>query len=318
MARKPRIHYPSAVYHVMLRGNAGQDVFIDDADRARFLLLLQEGTERFSCRIHAFCLMSNHVHLAVQVGEIPLSRFMQNVSFRYTRYFNTRKGINGHLFQGRYKALLIDADNYLVELVRYLHLNPVRAGMVSRAEQHPWSSHLAYCGRESLPWLTTGWVLAQFSGKVDEAVKRYVRFVTDGLGGEYRKEFHHGTQDGRLLGDDRFAEELMRKLDDNYHRQISLQEIIEYVCRLYALQPNELALPGKKRNRSEARSVIGLLVQEQDHLSLTELARFTRRELSGVSYGANRLTERAKDDKVLASSLEVIRAGLFALMANSS
>jgi len=91
MPRKPRIHFPGAVYHAILRGNAGQDVFFDAADRSRFYLLLQEGTERFGCRIHAFCLMSNHIHLAVQVGLVPLSRVMQNLSFRYTQYLNHKR-----------------------------------------------------------------------------------------------------------------------------------------------------------------------------------------------------------------------------------
>jgi REP element-mobilizing transposase RayT len=312
MARKPRVHYPTAVYHVMLRGNAGQTIFADEADRTRFLLLLQEGIERFSSRIHAFCLMTNHIHLVVQVGAIPLSRFMQNVSFRYTRYFNAKKGVTGHLFQGRFKAILIDADNYLVELVRYLHLNPVRSGMVNLPEQYPWSSHLTYCGKERSPWLTTQWVLTQFSDQVDESIRRFETFVADGLGEEYRKEFHQGTQDGQLLGDDRFAEDLMRKVRGEYQRPVSLDEIIEYVSKLYALDPNELALPGKQRIRSEARAVIGMLVQELEHLSLTELARRTQRELSSVSYGTNRLVSRAKSDKDLAARLKEIKEGLFA------
>ena len=138
MARKPRIHYPGACYHVMLRGNGGQDIFKDDTGHTRFLLLLQENVERFSCRIHAFCLRSNHIHLAIQVSDISLSRIMQNICSRYTRNFNRKHGVTGHLFQGRFKALLLDADNYLLELVRYIHLNPVRAAMVELPENHPW------------------------------------------------------------------------------------------------------------------------------------------------------------------------------------
>ena len=123
MARKPRIHYPGAFYHVILRGNDGQDIFYTKIDRSRFCELLQEGIERYEHRIHGFCLMSNHLHLIVQAGDIPLSRILQNVSFRYTRYINKKKKRIGHLFQGRYKAILIDADSYLLELVRYIHLN---------------------------------------------------------------------------------------------------------------------------------------------------------------------------------------------------
>ena len=113
MARKPRVHYIGALYHVMVRGNDGQNIFTDEEDRYRFYLFLQEGVEKFGHRIHAFCLMNNHVHLAIQVGEKPLSRIMQNLCFRYTQWFNSRQKRVGHLFQGRYKAIVVDADVYL-------------------------------------------------------------------------------------------------------------------------------------------------------------------------------------------------------------
>jgi putative transposase len=110
MARKQRVYCPGAFYHVILRGNSGQTIFFDDKDRTRFYLLLQEGVERFGHRIHAFCLMTNHIHLAIQIADISLSRILQNLCFRYTRWVNWRQGRTGHLFQGRYKAVLIDAD----------------------------------------------------------------------------------------------------------------------------------------------------------------------------------------------------------------
>ena len=151
MARKPRIHLPGGFYHVILRGNSGQPVFFTDEDCCRFYLLLQEGTCRFGYRIHAFFLMTNHIHLVIQVGAIPLSRGMQNLSFRYARWINWRKKRTGHLFQGRYKAVLVDGDSYLLELIRYIHLNPVRAGMVTDPEEYLLSGHRAYLGIENLP-----------------------------------------------------------------------------------------------------------------------------------------------------------------------
>lgn len=143
MARKPRIHYPGAFYHVMLRGNDGQVIFFDDSDRCRFYLLIQEGISRFRYRVHAFCCMGNHIHLTIQVSEIPLSRIIQNLSFRYTRWINRKYGRIGHLFQGRYKAILVDADIYLAQLVRYIHLNPVRGRLVMNPEDFSWSGHNA-------------------------------------------------------------------------------------------------------------------------------------------------------------------------------
>jgi len=128
MARKPRLHVPGGLYHVILRGNGGQDIFFDDEDRYHLYLLLQHGVERYGHRIHGFCCMTNHIHLAIQVADEPLSGIMQNLSFRYTRWINKKQARTGHLFQGRYKSILVDADSYVLELVRYLHLNPVRAG----------------------------------------------------------------------------------------------------------------------------------------------------------------------------------------------
>ena len=157
MARKPRVHYPTALYHVILRGNGGQEIFFNQEDRFRFYLLLQEGIERYGHRIHAFCLMTNHIHLAIQVGDIALPRIIQNIAFRYTRWVNWRQGRTGHLFQGRYKAVLVDADSYLLGLTRYIHLNPVRSGIVREPENYPWSGHGVYLGLEVIPWLTTDW-----------------------------------------------------------------------------------------------------------------------------------------------------------------
>jgi len=205
MARKPRLHYPGALYHVILRGNRKQEIFNDDEDRCRFLLLLQEGTERYRHRVHAFCLMTNHVHLAIQVDDIPLSRIMQNLSFRYTRWANWRQGKSGHLFQGRYKAILVDTDAYLAELVRYVHLNPVRARMVSDPLEYPWSSHRCYSGLETIPWLATDLTLSTFSTRRGTAQREFQRFVREGVEEGYRPEFHGGAGlDSRLLGDDAF------------------------------------------------------------------------------------------------------------------
>ena len=149
MPRKPRIHAEGAVYHVILRGNARQEIFSDDRDRFRFYDILHKSYERFRYRIVAFCLMSNHIHLAVQVGEVPLSRIIQNVAQRYTQWFNWRHQKCGHLFQGRYKAIMVDADSYLSELAAYLHLNAVRARIVQRPEQYLWSSQRVYLGKET-------------------------------------------------------------------------------------------------------------------------------------------------------------------------
>lgn len=307
MARKPRIHYPGACYHVILRGNAGQDIFFDEKDRNRFFFLIQEGIERFKHRIHAYCLMTNHVHMAVQVADVPLSRIIQNVSFRYTRYINHYRNRRGHLFQGRYQAILIDADSYLLELVRYIHNNPVRAGMVQTPDEYNWSSHNAYLERMSAPWLTTGWVMSQFATQKKEAIERYKDFVLKSEDREHRKEFHHGSVDGRILGEDCFAEEALSRVSQEGSHEATLEQVIQAVCAHYEISKDNLSSGSRQRRTSEPRSVVALLVRDSNHLSLTDLSRRFKRDLSGVSQSASRLEKRLVTDKTFLEKLNNIK-----------
>ncbi|MFW8601554.1 transposase [Desulfobacterota bacterium M19] len=307
MARKTRLHYPGACYHVILRGNRGNDIFSDKEDRTRFFFLLQEGIERYKHRIHAYCLMTNHVHLAIQVGEIPLSRIIQNISFRYALYMNRRKKQVGHLFQGRYKALLIDADSYLLELVRYIHNNPVRAGMVKTADKYAWVSHQAYLGEVSVPWLTTDWVLSQFAKQKKRAVALYCDFIMEGKGEEHRKEFYQGNVEGRILGEDRFAEDALSKASQKTTRKATLEQVLEAVCKHYVINPAALAGGSRERRVAEPRALAALLVRETDHLSLMNLSRKLKRDLSGLSQSASRLEKKLEKDKVLEKKINKIK-----------
>ena len=127
MPRKPRLHVPGGLYHVILRGNDRQAIYFSRADRRRWMRLLGEGIDRYRCRVHAYCWMTNHVHMAVQVSDVPLHRLMHWLAMTYSRQTNQRLGRTGHLFERRYRSKLVDADSYLLELVRYIHLNPVKA-----------------------------------------------------------------------------------------------------------------------------------------------------------------------------------------------
>ena len=252
MARKTRIHVPGGVYHVMMRGNGGEDIFFDDDDRYHFYLLVQQGVERYGHRIHGFCCMTNHVHLAIQVADISLSKIIQNLSFRYTRWINQRRKRIGHLFQGRYKAILVDADSYLLELVRYIHLNPCRAGMVKDPKDYPWSGHRAYLGEEQLPWLTTDWILSQFSQQKAAAKRRYAKFIQEGLGEGYRIEFHSGgEEDTRVLGEDRFINRVFKR-DKPRLKPPSVKKIIQVVCQHYSVKEKELSDRSRQRHLAEA------------------------------------------------------------------
>ena len=311
MARKPRVHYPAALYHVIMRGNARQDIFFDAEDRYRFYLLLQEGIEKYGHRIHAFCLMTNHIHIAIQVGEVSLSRIMQNLTFRYTRWINWRQKRSGHLFQGRFKAVLVDADSYLLELTRYIHLNPVRAGMVQSPEEYPWSGHRAYLGSETIPWLTTDWVWSQFTGKSERARRGYREFVDQGKDEGHQQEYHSGSaNESRVLGDDTFIDKVLAQAEARPKQRIGLDEIIQSVCRKYEIEAKDLKAAGKYRKLSAARGIAAWLILETGGATLAELSSNTGRDVSTLSSAAKSVQIRAKSDQWLTDCMRELKEGL--------
>ncbi len=182
MSRPVRIEFPDALYHVTARGDRREAIFDDDQDRRTFLSTLEQVVNRFNWVCHAWCLMDNHYHLLIQTPDGNLSKGMRQLNGVYTQASNRRHGRVGHLFQGRFKAILVDSDAYLLELTRYVVLNPVRAGMVNSPADWPWSSYRASAGLEpAAPWLAVDGLLAQFSGQRGLAQTRYAQFVAEGI-----------------------------------------------------------------------------------------------------------------------------------------
>ena len=184
MARPLRIEYEGAFYHVTSRGNEKKEIFKNRRDREQFLSYLQSAVERYDAVIHAYCLMTNHYHLLLETPRGNLSQIMRHLNGAYTTYFNVKRQRSGHLFQGRYKAIIVEADEYALELSRYLHLNPVRAGIVSRPQDHEWSSYRGYAGISPAPlWLTQNLILSHFSAPSEKS--GYRKFVEDLIGKTY-------------------------------------------------------------------------------------------------------------------------------------
>lgn len=204
MGRPLRITYAGAYYHVTSRGNERKDIFKSRRDREQFLSYLESSVTRYGAIIHAYCLMTNHYHLLLETPEGNLPEIMRHINGAYTNYYNTKRKRAGHLFQGRYKAILIEADEYLMELTRYIHLNPVRGGLSEKPEAHPWSSYQDYIGSRPAPvWLRTNMVMERFGDS-----KRYRQFVEEMLGKEYESPLQAAVA-STLLGSEPFVQEIM-------------------------------------------------------------------------------------------------------------
>jgi len=204
MARPIRLEFAGALYHVTARGDRREAIYEDDADREQFVSLLGNVISAFNWRCHAYCLMRNHYHLVVETPDGNLSKGMRQLNGVFTQASNRRHGRTGHLFQGRYKAVLVDdTGSYLLELTRYVVLNPVRAAMVATPGDWPWSSYRVTVGVEDPPaWLQADALLAQFGDRRGEAVDRYIAFVREGIGAE--SIWRHLNRQV-FLGDDRFV-----------------------------------------------------------------------------------------------------------------
>lgn len=307
MARKARIHYPGAFFHVMLRGNAKQTIFHDSQDFNQFETYLCQGAERYRVRVCAFCWMPNHVHLAVQVSDVPLSKMMQVLSQRYTGWVNYRYDRVGHLFQGRYRAILVDKDCYLRELVRYIHLNPVRAGIVSDPLDYWQSSHRAYAAIPEKPisWLTTEPVLRQFGATREMAHAAYLHFMGQPEGEKLLDMLRHGGSHGHILGDDDFVARVRPQTSEPHPADegrgeattrsgphLSLDHLTARVAEACQVQVAGMLGKSKSRPLVEARMILAMLAMDHYHCTLQSVARHLNRNEATISRQVTRLRER--------------------------
>jgi putative transposase len=270
MARPLRIEYPGAVYHITARGNEKKDIFKDDHDRFALLDILETINKRYHWLCHAYCLMDNHYHLLIETPDGNLSIGMRQLNGVYTQFFNRRHKRTGHLFQGRYKAILIQKDSHLLEVCRYVVLNPVRGGMVARPEEWRWSSYRATAGRaRGHPCLTTDWVLGQFSPSRVTAEKQYRQFVRWGVG---KVPIWTAVKRQAILGEDEFV----RKFGDYLKKHKDIAEIPK--GQRYAVRPDldslftDTILQSRKERDSKIREAVeeyGYTQREvADHLGL--------------------------------------------------
>lgn len=309
MARKPRVEFVGAFYHVISRGNQRQAIFHSDADRAYYLDRLEHYRLRYGFALYGYVLMTNHVHLLIETDKIPLSKIMQGVQFTYTRYYNREYNKVGHLFQGRYKAILCDRDSYLLELVRYLHLNPARLRRPLDPWRYRWSSHGAYLGKDSAVKVETSVVLGQLGKVLGKARRAYLRFMAEGRDMGHQQNYYQ-TVDQRFLGDERFVEQINQRSQREREMEVpgpraSFSDIVGLLAQEYGVKVKELVRAGRKRQWVRARSMLVYLTRQWARMSVKELGRRLHRDPSIISrlYAAYAASRDVKTESRLARQL---------------
>ncbi|MBW2397556.1 MAG: transposase [Deltaproteobacteria bacterium] len=296
MARPLRLQFPGAVYHLTARGNARQAIFLDDEDRCRFLSLLGSEVRQQGWVCHAYCLMGNHYHLLIETPRGNLTMGMRRLNGTYSQSVNRRHKRVGHLFQGRYHSVVVDREPYLLELCRYIVLNPVRAGFARAVRDWAWSSYRATAGQASPEeWLETDWLLAQFGADRKTARGAYRRFVREGLAATSPWEDLKGQI---WLGDEVFLTHMESRVKgeplDNVPRcqrmpsQPTRDEVLAAVCHVFGVREAKLL----DRSNQEAFKAVVYLLRRAANLSLTEAASLSRVSPSRVSH-IQTATERA-------------------------
>ena len=320
MPRKSRIDAPGALHHIIIRGIEKRKIFADDIDRNNFLDRIGGIITETKTGCYAWALIPNHVHLLLRTGKVPIATVMRRLLTGHAGYFNKRHRRNGHLFQNRYKSILCQEDAYLLELVRYIHLNPLRAGLIKGFDllrTYPYSGHSILMGKVKNNWQDTKWVLRLYDKRIRVARARYQEFVAKGISMGRRKDLTGGglirslggwaavksmrkakmfeKSDERILGDGGFVEQVLSESAEQMERRnfliskgFNLKVIAERVCSVMHLNQAEIWKAGKARSRVAARSLLCFWAARELGISMSELSRKLDLSLSAVSQSVAR------------------------------
>jgi putative transposase len=254
MARPPRLHVPGGFYHVTLRGNHRQPIFFRDPDRMLLDEIVAETLARFAARLHAYCWMTNHVHMLIQISDVPLGQIILRIASRYARTVQAGMETTGHLFERRYHAVLVDQDQYLLTIIRYIHLNPVRAALVDRPSDYRWSSHHEYVGAREQPWVTSSFALRMLGSQRDSARKAYLELIDEA------GELQWGTgplalrrDNSQILGDDDFVARVANRAAGRTECR-TLEDLIGETGRKFNLRPELISSVSRERAVCAARA----------------------------------------------------------------
>ncbi|MEZ4598649.1 MAG: transposase [Syntrophotaleaceae bacterium] len=318
MPRAARIDYPGLLQHVIIRGNEQRKIFRDDYDRHSFVQRFSSLLEKCDIDCLAWALLDNHAHFLLRIGQTSLARFMRRLLTGHATTFNLRHGRSGHLFQNRYKSIVCDEETYLLELIRYIHLNPLRAGAVQDLEalnRYPWCGHGVLMGSQELGGQVTEEVLQRFSSRLSSARRRYLQFLADGMGSSQKEldedglrwlsrrekeEDREAISDRRVLGSADFVEQVLQNSETpSKLPALPIDELIQRVAQAFDLAPESLGLRKRRGPVVKARSVLCYLAVREMGMSGEAVGRKLKIGRAGVSYAADRGEALLAEDRKL-------------------
>ena len=306
MSRPLRIDYPNAWHHVMNRARRGSDLFVEKSDYQQFIDLLRETADLFNVNVAAYCLMPNHYHLMVQTPDANLSRCMRNLNGIYTQKYNMAHGCDGTLFRGRYKSILVDADSYVLQLVRYIHRNPLEAGLVKRLDRYSWSSHKGYLSSANKwDWLYKGFILGMLTEDLNRQIQAYKQFMAQQQDEDLVRVFERKNQPSMLgtkeficrVKDRFFKKKIDREIPASKGLAPDLDRILSEVSRYYEIKPDTLTSV-RRGIENEPRDVAVYLIRTMRSEPLMKIgAGFGLNRYSSVSSVVMRVKTKLQKEK---------------------
>lgn len=302
MARRPRVFAPGLLYHVIMRGNQRQPTFLSDADYLAYLERLARYRQKHGVVLWAYCLMPNHVHVLLETTGPPLAKFMQGVQQSYTQYFNRTHDKVGHLFQGRYKAIVCEKEEYLAVLIRYIHLNPVRAKLVEKPEWYAYSGHGAYLSGQATAVLDPRPGLAVFGGR-----GAYQRFVLEGMGGGHQADYY-AAEDQRFLGTERFVTQMRGQEPEEPPRRPtkSLASAVKALAAVLQTDPALLRSADRSWVVSKQRTLLAYILVRRKGFRVRDVATHFGRDVTTMSVLLSRFADRLQQEPSMQRTLEQV------------
>jgi REP element-mobilizing transposase RayT len=289
MARKPRMHVPGGFYHATLRGNHRQEIFQVPADRARLESIVAHAAQEIAARIHAYCWMTNHIHLLVEVADAPLGALMHRIASPFARGMQKRAETTGHFFERRYHARIVDSEQSLLTVIRYMHFNPVRSGLARRPDDYTWSSHHCYLGTVEYPWVTTDFALGMLASGLGEARQAYRAYMAEANGVALTSPFAAaGSAHGRTAGDSGSVEAAAGRQPPRRRATTTLDDLISKTCAAHGISVTAITSRQCSRPLGDARVEIARRALETGTANLSEVARALGRSVAALGQALRR------------------------------